>query len=258
MPEMTWEEAIQTVLSDAGVAMHYTEISEEIAKRGLRTRLGATPHSSVNSYISTSLSSRGDKSPYLKTDRGMYMLRTIQSKPTNVANIAVHETGTTGLVRSLGMFWNSSKVNWKANPKVLGQAQAGSDVVDFADQRGIYLLHDRDRVLYVGRVVDRGLGQRLFEHTRDRLNGRWDRFSWFGLNEVGEDGALKPASLPSMSPELLIATLEAVLIEALEPPQNRKRGDQYAAAEYLQASDPELNKEKNAAIDGLLGIIRRS
>jgi hypothetical protein len=62
MPEMTWEEAIQKVLGDAGIAMHYAEIAEEIAKRGLRTKLGATPHSSVNSYISTSLSSRGDLS----------------------------------------------------------------------------------------------------------------------------------------------------------------------------------------------------
>lgn len=258
MPDMTWEEAIQTVLGEAGVAMHYTEIAEEIAKRGLRTKLGATPHSSVNSYISTSLNARGDRSPYLKTDRGMYMLRSVQAGPAKAAPAIAQDAGPSGLIRSLGMFWNAAKVNWKSTPRILGQAQAGSDIVDFSDQRGIYLLHDRDRVLYVGRVVDRGLGQRLYDHTRDRLNGRWDRFSWFGLYDVGDDGTLTKADLPGLTADLLIATLEAVLIEALEPPQNRKRGDQYAAAEYLQALDPEVNKQKNAAIDGLLGVLRQS
>ena len=39
------------------------------------------------------------------------------------------------------------------------------------------------------------------------------------------------------------ATLEALLIEALEPPQNRKRGDDFSAIEYIQDMDPE-RKEK--------------
>lgn len=38
----------------------------------------------------------------------------------------------------------------------------------------------------------------------------------------------------------LVATLESLLIEALEPPQNRKRGDDFSAIEYIQEIDPEL------------------
>lgn len=38
--------------------------------------------------------------------------------------------------------------------------------------------------------------------------------------------------------------MEALLIEALEPPQNRKRGDEFRAIEYLQFEDPEINRSK--------------
>jgi predicted mannosyl-3-phosphoglycerate phosphatase (HAD superfamily) len=38
--------------------------------------------------------------------------------------------------------------------------------------------------------------------------------------------------------------LEAVLIEALEPRQNRRRGDDLAAVEYIQNEDPELKRKQ--------------
>jgi hypothetical protein len=38
--------------------------------------------------------------------------------------------------------------------------------------------------------------------------------------------------------------MEALLIEALEPPQNRKKGDEFRAIEYLQVEDPAINKAK--------------
>ena len=40
----------------------------------------------------------------------------------------------------------------------------------------------------------------------------------------------------------MIGTLEALLIEALEPPQNRKRGDDFSSVEYIQDIDPELRE----------------
>jgi len=42
--------------------------------------------------------------------------------------------------------------------------------------------------------------------------------------------------------DLLIVTMEALLIEGLEPPQNRKRGDDFTAVEFLQVEDPEISK----------------
>jgi hypothetical protein len=51
----------------------------------------------------------------------------------------------------------------------------------------------------------------------------------------------------------MIPALEAILIEALEPRQNRKRGDDLAAVEYLQRVDPEIEKKKvKATLDAAL------
>ena len=87
----------------------------------------------------------------------------------------------------------------------------------------------------------------LYEHTVDRLATRWDRFSWFGLLPVSEKGTL--GSLPeSFETSKLIPALEAILIEALEPRQNRKRGDDLTAVEYLQKEDPEVERKKKRTI----------
>jgi hypothetical protein len=49
-------------------------------------------------------------------------------------------------------------------------------------------------------------------------------------------------------PEKLIPALEALMIEALEPRQNRKRGDDLAAVEYLQKEDPEVERKRHRAV----------
>jgi hypothetical protein len=38
--------------------------------------------------------------------------------------------------------------------------------------------------------------------------------------------------------------MEALLIEALEPGQNRRRGDGFAAVEFIQAEDPVMRKDQ--------------
>jgi hypothetical protein len=51
----------------------------------------------------------------------------------------------------------------------------------------------------------------------------------------------------------MIPALEAILIEALEPGQNRKRGDDLAAVEYIQKVDSEVEKKKvKATLDAAL------
>jgi hypothetical protein len=119
---------------------------------------------------------------------------------------------------------------------------------DFANQVGVYLLHDSRNVVYVGRAMDQPLGRRLFQHTTDRLNGRWDRFSWFGIYGAKDDGSLDVSEPAKFSTVLLIATMEALLIEGLEPPQNRKRGDDFRAVEFLQVLNPSIQKSKVEAL----------
>lgn len=165
----------------------------------------------------------------------------------------------TGLVNAFGMFWDRSKVRWETNARILGQQQSGSSPVNFGEQRGVYLLHDSQGVVYVGRATDQNLGKRLQQHTSDRLTGRWSRFSWFGVYPVEPSGGLKKsADFSKVDTDIVIATMEAVLIEGLEPRQNRKRGDDFQAIEFLQVEDPNLEKYRKVALaEELLANLRK-
>lgn len=147
------------------------------------------------------------------------------------------------IIRCLGMYWQRDLVVWRTEPRVFGKQQALAKPVDFGGQRGIYILYDHHTVIYVGRCVDRPLGRRLYEQTIDRLGSRWNRFSWFGLLDVTDEGKLVDVPLTVSTP-MLVATLEALLIETMEPPQKRKRGDDFSVVEYIQDVDPELKERE--------------
>jgi hypothetical protein len=246
MPKnLSWREAILEVLRASQEAMHYADIAEAIAEQELRTEFGATPATSVSVTISNSLQKEGINSPFIRVSQGLYWLRSPPAQTSTQLQVA--EEGAVeeaGLINAFGMYWSRDKVLWRTTPKILGQQQVGSTVVDFASQHGVYLLHDGRAVVYVGRTTDQPLGTRLRQHIIDRLNGRWDRFSWFGVYEVSENATLNTAKSASFTQNMLIATMEALLIEGLEPPQNRKRGDDFRAVEYLQIEDPEIQKSQ--------------
>lgn len=247
--EMTWNDAIQHVLKQAGEPMHYKDIAEQIIADGLRKTMGATPADTVTSQISMSRKNLGDKSPFVFVKRGTYAHRSCadltdkSQQATDNQNDRDETEPQYDVITSFGMFWRRTGIDWIANPKILGMQQLGADPVDFSKQIGVYLLYDAREVIYVGRATKRPLGQRLYEHTLDRLCTRWDRFSWFGLLPVADTGSLGTLP-PHYSTDPLIPALEAILIEALEPRQNRKRGDDLAAVEYLQQVDPKLQKKQ--------------
>lgn len=257
--EMPWRKAIDTVLASSPVALHYEEITKRIVSQALRTALGATPSSTVNANISNSIKHDGGKSPYVRVGKGTYTLR---SHSTDIPLVPAKLTPDVSesedieeqyeIVTSFGMFWRRNAVEWTATPKLLGMQEIGATPVDFYKQLGIYLPYDGREVIYVGRSTDRPIGRRLFEHTVDRMSTRWDRFPWFGLLPVSEAGKL--GTLPeSYQAAMIIPALEAILIEALEPRQNRKRGDDLAAVEYVQRVDPEIEKKRiKATLDAAL------
>jgi len=258
---MSWREAIERVLKEEARPLHYSEISELILSKGYYKTDGATPDATVNAQITSSIKHEGDRSPFLKVSRGTFALRSLGPQATVQAKLAValppatpkvlkeaqtatiEEEPDDSVIRCLGMYWQRDLVVWKNDPRVFGKQQALSKPVDFGAQRGIYILYDHHTVVYVGRSVDRPIGKRLYEHTMDRLGSRWNRFSWFGLLNVTDDGKLVEAPIKVTLPSL-IATLEALLIEALEPPQNRKRGDDFSVMEYIQDIDPEIKERE--------------
>lgn len=254
MAELGWREAILQVLQDSPKAMHYADIAEEIVTRELRVNVGATPSATVNWYICTSLNNKEDQSPFIRVDRGYYWLRGKAedqggSDISEVSSEVAGEDAGTGLINAFGMYWARDQVLWAASaPKLFGKQLNASQPVDFCEQKGVYLLHDGRSVVYVGRTTDQPLGVRLRQHTIDRLNGRWDRFSWFGIYAVDKSGTLNADEAPQFDVSMLIATMEALLIEGLEPPQNRKRGDDFRAVEFLQVLDPDIKRKQVAQL----------
>ena len=259
---LPWMKAILQVLHSAAKPMHHKEIAQQIIDEKLRKDVGATPASTVNANISWILKYQPDQAPFERLDPGIYRIGTV---PATAKAVVAPEAppeaekenmeDTAGIIQAFGMFWRRNLVEWANNPELLGQQQ-GAEVVDFCNQRGVYILHDGPRVVYVGQAADQPLGRRLNQHTVDRLNGRWDRFSWFGISRVTADGELVDADFKTITISDIIVTMEALLIEGLEPPQNRKRGEDFSAVEYLQADNPKRkSREIKAQLADLMSKI---
>lgn len=256
--DLSWDEAIRRVLAEEGGPLHYGEITDRIIASQLRRSLGATPKDSVATTLSLSL--RDANSRYIKVARGVYALRSSgdTAQGPGKAQLAASQgddPDEAGAVQAFGMFWERASVYW-GKPRLFGRQNAASDNIDFSNQVGVYLLHDRDRVVYVGRAGD-SLAARLKEHTIDRLKGRWDRFSWFGLRRAEENAQLS-GGIVSWTQDVVIDTMEALLIESIAPPLNRKRGDNFSAVEYLQAVDPQIEagRRRDLAHEILKGEVR--
>lgn len=171
------------------------------------------------------------------------------------------------IVRNMGLFWHRDKVRWKGDrgggPRLGGRrkSEKAKGVVNFWKQTGIYALYADYVLVYVGQagLSDKGcFGHRLKQHQKDDLAGRWNMFSWFGLqkvlrdNKVGQRGEVKVTSRAHIA-----NVLEGILIEVAEPPMNSQKGRFGRRVErYIQNDDSDefaaQADEKIAAIEKLL------
>lgn len=253
--EKSWKEAITKVLKESEVSLHYSDITDQILAREYYRTDGATPAATVNAQLATSIKHDGDRSPFIRVSKGTFALREhtdFKGQTSDPETLVVPQAEQQAeqpdlIIRALGMYWQRDSIIWKNEPKLLGKQQVSSKPVDFGKQKGVYILYDHHTVIYVGRSTDRPLGKRLYEHTLDRLSGRWNRFSWFGLLDVTSEGSLIENGV-SPSQAVIISTLESILIETLEPPQNRRRGDDLSAIEYIQHPDPKLKAKEHQAL----------
>ena len=76
-------------------------------------------------------------------------------------------------------------------------------------------------------------------------------FSWFGFRRVGDDGNFVTTDA-SVSTDLLITFLEAVMIESFLPPLNNKGGDLLGTM-YEQVEDPDLVSRREAEFRRMVG-----
>ncbi len=250
-------DAAAAVLAATGTPMHYTDLAAAVGEHDNSIVFGAKPGLEVYTAIYNDIKA-APASRFAKAGRGEFFLSGVEPAEETTADAPGVPSHAAGFIQAFGMYWQRNQVDWKNQPSLHGNQQRGAQNVDFGGQKGVYLLHDGRHVVYVGRTTDQTMGQRLFQHTYDRLNGRWDRFSWFGVLPVNEDGSLGQAAGAGFGIDDLISAMEALLIEAVEPPQNRRRGDQTAAVEYLQAEDPALkNKQAKALVSEVLAKLER-
>ena len=272
MADLKWKEAIEKVLNEEKKQLHYTEIAELIAQRGYRTSLGATPQDTVSVQITTDI--KKGNSIFEKVDKGIFTLKknlteTIETYETEeIVEVVIDKReiqtakkkkdSSNKIISSFGIYWNRNLVHWKSvTPDLLGIQQIGAKEVNFKDQKGIYLLHDSRETIYVGQAIEQPLGKRLKDHTTDRLAGRWDRFSWFGFFPVNEDGRLNlEAQFKDFTIQNLGDIFESILIESIEPRQNRKQGNSFIGLEFLQQEAPEIKqKQKKQMLDELSKLL---
>lgn len=152
------------------------------------------------------------------------------------------------IIKNYGLRWSREKVQWgsRGTPgELCGKLSnlKSSDLVDFREQIGIYVLYETNFVpVYVGQA---GLGtaklfNRLKNHTNDHLRDRWVHFSWFGFRGATADGGVSEKQHADARTTLqysdALDEIEGILIQVLEPRLNRQGAKwQQTADEYVQA-----------------------
>lgn len=254
---MTWKDAILHILQqnkkgDEYAPMHYRDITNAIIEHNLIKSKGKTPANTVSAILTGNkdlFESLGDgefkltqKEETSSFGKGNKKIFDTTHKATEPKNSEIKPT-VSRLIQSYGMYWMRDGINWHSNTRLLGVQSFGAGNIDLSEMRGIYMLYDGREVIYVGQATDSIL-KRLIQHTKNRLATRWDRFSWFGIDVVGEDGKLVRINNNIVTNiTALVDVLEGILIEGLEPRQNRRLGDNFGF-EYYQAIDREITKSK--------------
>lgn len=119
-------------------------------------------------------------------------------------------------------------------PTLQGRQSPESQSVDFSTMRGIYMLFDNNTLVYVGIAVKDSIAKRLRDHTKDRHCTRWNRFSWFGIDGVNQNGTIHEVNTFSVTIDDVTKAMEAHVIEGAELQNNKRGGDYLKGREYKQ------------------------
>lgn len=153
------------------------------------------------------------------------------------------------LVKNYGLFWREDEVFWGRGNNagtLLGvlSSNTTAEPVDFRDQAGVYVLYADFDMVYVGQAGNgyQKLFGRLKQHRRDALSGRWNQFSWFGTRKVLKRGGLAAeVDWAHTTHAQVLNHIEAILIQAAEPPLNRQGGRfGKKAGQFIQHRDTNL------------------
>jgi hypothetical protein len=115
-----------------------------------------------------------------------------------------------------------------------------SGPIDFEGRQiGLYVLYQRDELMYVGRSGDGKhpsiSGRLRYHYKEDKYKiGKWDRHSWFGFLSAAK---LSEQITISMSVGEYISDIEALLIHLNQPKWNLSPGKHRHIQEFEQIPD---------------------
>ncbi len=135
--DMTWKDAIEEVLKQAGGSLHYKEIAEQVVSLGLRKNVGATPANTAYRELNTSVKDLGDKSPFVKVGKGEFVLREhyrASEKTGDILPDGKADEKQYEIITSFGMFWQRDSVPgtrtllcWECSSLVLSRLTLASN-----------------------------------------------------------------------------------------------------------------------------------
>lgn len=158
------------------------------------------------------------------------------------------------LIRAFGQYWNPDIIEWgkqgrNNKGKLLGDIKFSDGktiAIDFWEAKGIYVLFDRFKCIYVGKALESSIGFRLRSHLSDRLAGRWDMFSFFSVSTVNKTTKdTRDPGQRQVTQGVTINSFEALAILIADPSLNRKRERFKDAHEAIQTKQPNPRTDRN-------------
>ena len=179
--------------------------------------------------------------------------------PVKKGKVVKGESETTPiLIRTYGEFWNPELVSWNGTKRLLGKRRSDSKGPDINiyEERGVYVLYKDFEPVYVGKADETSIGYRLQMHRQSRRKGpRWDRFSWFGIRGLTKKNRLRGTNAAfHPTKNQLIATLEALLIVAIDPRLNARR-EKFKNAVSLHQSETDGPIELDERLESIESML---
>jgi hypothetical protein len=123
-----------------------------------------------------------------------------------------------------------------------------SKAKNYRDLIGLYCLYGDGALLYVGEAgldTKRNLFDRLKEHRKGAMAGRWDRFSWFCREKIEKQCDIKAA----------LGQLEAIVIAIVNPGFNKQSGTFSGAIQVYQVPHEEAEGDMETKLNRLTDLV---